>query len=87
MDKHLSVDGLFRAQMAQNLDAARNGSDGKRRRERVRKPLRLPPELWEDVEKITGDLQNAFPRRYVTMNSTLEFIIEEGIQSISKSQK
>ena len=85
MDRQLSVDGLFRAQMAQNLDAARNGSDGKRRRERVRKPLRLPVEVWNDVEKITRDLQSAFPQRYVTMNSSLEFIIKEGIASISKT--
>lgn len=85
MDRRLSVDGLFKAQMAQNLDAARNGSGGKRKRERLRKPLRLPRETWTELERVIEDLQSAFPQRYVTMNSVLEFLLQEGLDSISKT--
>ena len=51
-------------------------------RERKRKPLRLPPETWEKITNLASQLQSAFPNRYVTVNSTLEFIIDQGLKSI-----
>jgi len=51
-------------------------------RERKRKPLRLPPETWEKITHLASQLQSAFPNRYVTVNSTIEFIIDQGMNAI-----
>ena len=71
---------LLRAQEFPNLDATQ-----KRARDRKRKPLRLPEETWDDVESLARQLQSAFPNRYVTLNSTIEFLIAEGLSSVLTS--
>lgn len=72
---------IIRAYHADYLDATRlsNGPD-RVKRERFRKPVRLPQETWEKVRGIKEKLSATFPDRYITMNSTLEFIINEGLR-------
>ena len=69
----LTMDAILLAQNNRCVDAARNGGIG--RRARLRKPLRLPPEVWDDIRDVTTQLQRSFPDRYVTLNSTVEFLV------------
>jgi len=68
---------LLMAQEFDNLCASQKSA-----RERKRKPLRLPPETWQKITKLAAQLQSAFPNRYVTVNSTIEFIIDQGLKEI-----
>ncbi len=68
---------LMRAQEFPNLDATQKSA-----RERFRKPLRLPQATWDAVENLAKHLQSAFPSRYVTLNSTVEFLISEGLSNV-----
>ena len=77
------VDALLRARDATYLDASRNGHTGGR--SRVRKPLRLPPELWDRIHGLAAQLQQAFPDRYVTTTSTIEFLLNEGLDLVVSS--
>lgn len=51
-------------------------------RQRKRRPLRLPPKSWDKIEKLAAQLQSAFPNRYITINSTIEFILDQGLKAI-----
>ena len=84
MERCMTMEGLLRAQDSEILDAARNGSNGKRGRTRTRKPIRLPVDVWEEIDQVTTNLQAAFPLRYVTRNSVLEFLIQEGLEVITE---
>lgn len=77
-DYRPSVAAMMRAQNADYLDASRNGLSGAR--SRTRKPLRLPQDAWDKIHSMATYLQAAFPDRYVTLTSTLEFIINEGLE-------
>lgn len=77
------VDALLRASDATYLDAARNGHTGGRAR--VRKPLRLPPLLWDRINALATQLQQAFPERYITTTSTVEFLLEEALLLVTAS--
>ena len=68
---------LMRAQEFPNLCATQKSA-----RERKRKPLRLPDSTWDAVEDLAKHLQSAFPSRYVTLNSTVEFLIAEGLSTV-----
>ena len=80
-----TMPAIIRADKADYLDAARNGLSGAR--ERVRKPLRLPPKTWDRVTALAQVLKDVFPDRYITVNSTVEFLLEEGFSSISMETK
>lgn len=75
------MEAIMRAQQASYLDSARNGNTGAR--EVVRKPLRMPVELWDRIEGLASQLQAVFPDRYVTINSTAEFLVREGLRAIA----
>lgn len=77
------VDALLRARDATYLDASRNGHTGGR--SRVRKPLRLPPALWDRIQGLAAQLQQAFPDRYITTTSTIEFLLNEGLDLVVSS--
>jgi hypothetical protein len=77
------VDALLRARDATYLDASRNGHTGGRLR--VRKPLRLPPDLWDRIGGLAIQLQQAFPERYITTTSTIEFLLNEGLSLVVSS--
>jgi len=83
----MTMEGLLKAQDSEILDAARNGSNGKRGRTRTRKPIRLPVDAWEAIDQVTTNLQAAFPLRYVTRNSVLEFLLREGLEVITGSEQ
>ena len=68
---------LMRAQEFSNLDATQKNA-----RDRRRNTLRLPQEAWDSIERLAQQLQSAFPNRYVTLNSTVEFLIAEGLSSV-----
>tara|TARA_R100000458_G_C8189783_1_gene183861 strand:- start:46 stop:309 length:264 start_codon:yes stop_codon:yes gene_type:complete len=70
---------LKEAQGSPVLDAARNGATGKRSRRTA--SLRLPPELWEELKRASKVLGGLFPDKYVTVNSTVEFLLREKLES------
>lgn len=78
----LTMDAILIAQNNRCVDAARNGGIG--RRARLRKPLRLPPEVWDDIRDVTTQLQRSFPDRYVTLNSTVEFLVAIAIERLTE---
>jgi len=78
----LTMDAILLAQNNRCVDAARNGGIG--RRARLRKPLRLPPEVWDDIRDVTTQLQRSFPDRYVTLNSTVEFLVAIAIERLTE---
>ena len=80
-----TMPAIVRADKADYLDAARNGQSGAR--ERVRNPVRLPPDTWERIAALAGVLKEVFPDRYITVNSTVEFLLEEGFNSILTEKK
>ena len=82
-DYRPSVSAMMRAQNAGYLDASRNGLSGAR--PRTRKPLRLPTDVWENIHSMATHLLAAFPDRYVTLTSTLEFIINEGLENMREA--
>ena len=71
---------IQRALSADYLDAVHFSNVNKSSRERFRRPVRLPPETWERVRVLKEKLSAAFPGRYITLNSTLEFVINEGLR-------
>lgn len=71
---------LNRARDAQYLNAAGNGHTGVR--ERKPRSIRMPNEVWDNVKRAAEQLHVLFPDRYVTVNSTLEFLIQEGLNSL-----
>tara|TARA_R100001163_G_scaffold63831_2_gene56630 strand:+ start:810 stop:1085 length:276 start_codon:yes stop_codon:yes gene_type:complete len=75
----LNIDLIRLAQDSPILDAARNGSEGKRDRRAA--SLRLPPELWDELKRAASLLSAMFPEKYVTNNSTIEFLLEESLQA------
>tara|TARA_R100000458_G_C8276989_1_gene252425 strand:+ start:2995 stop:3255 length:261 start_codon:yes stop_codon:yes gene_type:complete len=74
---------LERARDAQFLNAAGNGHTGVR--ERKPRSIRMPSEVWDNVKRAAEQLRVLFPDRYVTVNSTLEFLIQEGLNSLYQS--
>jgi len=74
------MNALVRAQDAPYLDSARNGITGAR--DKVPRSIRLPQEVWEQVKEASALLRTLFPKRYVTVNSTLEFLVREGLHSL-----
>lgn len=68
---------LMRAQEFPQLDATQKSA-----RDRRRNTLRLPQITWDSIERLAQQLQSAFPNRYVTLNSTVEFLIAEGLSSV-----
>ena len=77
-----NIEALARAQNDPHLNSARNGITGSR--EQTPRSIRLPYELWSEVKAAAAVLQNVFPERYVTVNSTLEFLVREGLRSLNK---
>ena len=77
-----SMTALLRAQAFDSLDAARNGGQGAR--DRTRTTLRLPPDLWDRVKVTADHFQLAFPDRYITTTSTVEFLLSEALNSIAE---
>lgn len=75
-----NIDALNRARDAQYLNAARNGHTGIR--ERQPRSIRMPDEVWNNVKRAAEQLRVLFPDRYVTVNSALEFLIQEGLNSL-----
>lgn len=71
---------ILRAGNADYLNAARNGTSGAR--ERIRRPVRLPPPLWETIEILGRKFQGVFPDYYITVNSIVEFLLHEGLSSV-----
>jgi hypothetical protein len=82
MSMRPSMSALLRAQAFDNLDAARNGGQGQR--DRMRTTLRLPPDLWDRVKIAAEHFALAFPERYVTTTSTVEFLLSEALGSIAE---
>lgn len=80
----LNLNTLTRAKDAPYLNAARNGKTGSRKRKS--RSIRLPKEVWEDVDAAAKQLHVFFPERYVTSNSALEFLIHEGLRSLYAQQ-
>tara|TARA_R100000742_G_C4260520_1_gene78333 strand:- start:531 stop:782 length:252 start_codon:yes stop_codon:yes gene_type:complete len=76
----LNLQTLLRATGAEYLNSARNGRTGANTN--VARSIRLPPEVWEDVKKASEALRTVFPNRYVTVNSTVQFLIAEGLRSL-----
>ena len=66
------------------LDAARNGATGRRSRRAV--SLRLPPDLWDELKRAQSILSAVFPDKYVTTNSTIEFLLRMALTSFWSTQ-
>jgi len=77
-----------RAQESDVVDSAYRGGGvaGTGRGERKRKPLRLPAELWDQVAELQSQLQRSFPQRYVTLNSTIEFVLRSAIADYTQDE-
>ena len=74
-------EAVIRAHAAPYLDATSlSNGPARKGRERFRKPIRLPPETWEKVQALKERLSSTFPERYITLNSTLEFLVNEGLE-------
>jgi len=84
----LTKDALIRAKDSEAVDSAYRGGGvkGTGRGERQRKPLRLPPETWAKVAEIQVELQRAFPARYVTLTSTIEFLLRSAMQDFTEDK-
>ena len=80
----LSARGILKAEGSSFLNSARNGTT--KARQRRRRPLRLPEELWEKIDGVADELGIVFPNRFISSNSTIEFLIEEGLSSITSSK-
>ena len=76
----LNIEALVRAKSAKYLDSARNGTTGAT--DKVPRSIRLPKEVWEDVKTVSETLRTVFPDRYVTVNSTLQFLVSEGLRTL-----
>jgi len=83
-DELLSIHAIQHASEEACLDAARNGLTGAR--QRLRKPLRLPPQTWEKIQELTDALKSYFPNRYITVNSTLEFLVNKGLHDLTDEE-
>ena len=75
----INVNILAEAQGSPELDAARNGTTGGR--ERRTTSLRLPPDLLGELKRASNILGGVFPEKYVTVNSTVEFLLRRGLDS------
>ncbi|QDP58830.1 MAG: hypothetical protein Unbinned80contig1000_39 [Prokaryotic dsDNA virus sp.] len=75
----LNINFIGKARQSEVLDAARNGGTGKR--ERKAASLRLPPDLWNEVKRASNLLSAMFPDKYVTTNSTIEFLLSESLEA------
>ena len=73
---------LSEAESSRILDAARNGEEGKR--ERSARLMRMPPETWEEIKRATSVLKALFPDKYVTVNSTVEFLLGVALEGFWK---
>ena len=71
---------LANAQLSDVLDASRNGTTGGRDRRAA--SIRLPPETWEKLKRASKLLGAVFPEKYVTVNSTVEFLLEGSLDSL-----
>ena len=80
-----TMQALLRAQSFESIDAARNGGQGARHRTRT--TLRLPPDLWDRVKVMSEHFQLAFPDRYVTTTSTVEFLLDLALDEISEKPR
>jgi len=80
----INLNIMASAQDSDVLDAARNGAVGKRSRRAV--SLRLPPAMWEELKRATSILSALFPDKYVTTNSTIEFLLRMALDSFWSSR-
>ena len=78
----LNIQTLNRAKTAEYLNSARNGTTGVRAK--IARSIRLPEEVWTEVQQSATALRAIFPDRYVTVNSTVEFLISEGLRSLNE---
>jgi hypothetical protein len=76
----LNLATLVRAKSAEYLNSARNGLTGCRPVKA--RSIRLPDEVWTEVQDAATALRIFFPDRYVTVNSTVQFLISEGLRSL-----
>ena len=79
----LNLSALVRAKSAEYLNSARNGLTGGRPVKA--RSIRLPDEVWVEVREAATALRNVFPDRYVTVNSTVQFLISEGLRSLNET--
>jgi len=42
----------------------------------------LPPEVWDRLKRAKKLLGAVFPEKYVTVNSTVEFLLDMGLDSL-----
>ena len=80
----INIDIMENARDSDVLDAARNGASGKRSRRAA--SLRLPPDLWDELKRATSVLSAVFPDKYVTVNSTIEFLLRMALESFWSNQ-
>ena len=77
----LTTRGILKAERSPFLNPARNGTTMSRHRKR--RPLRLPPDLWNRIDQVAKELALAFPSEFISSNSTIEFLIQEGLTGIT----
>ena len=77
---NLNLSTLVRAKSAEYLNSARNGLTGCRPVKA--RSIRLPDEVWTEVQDAATSLRTVFPDRYVTVNSTVQFLISEDLRSL-----
>lgn len=84
----ITKETLIRAKDSEVTDSAYRGGGvkGTGRGERKRKPLRLPEDLWNQIAELQAQLQRAFPQRYVTLNSTIEFLLRSSISDFTREE-
>jgi hypothetical protein len=80
----INLDIMESAKDSDVLDAARNGATGRRSRRAV--SLRLPPDLWDELKRAQSILSAVFPDKYVTTNSTIEFLLRTALKSFWSTQ-
>jgi hypothetical protein len=80
----INLDIMESAKDSDVLDAARNGATGRRSRRAV--SLRLPPDLWDELKRAQSILSAVFPDKYVTTNSTIEFLLRMALKSFWSTQ-
>ncbi len=81
----LTIRGMLKAEESPFLNSARNGTT--RARDRKRRPLRLPQEFWERLDGLAEELRRSFPAASISTNSTIEFLLQEGLSQITSSSE
>ena len=77
-----TMSAILRAQSFDSINAARNGGQGARHRTPA--TLRLPPDLWDRVKVMSQHFKLAFPDRYVTTTSTVEFLLHVALEELTE---